>query len=356
MSSNLKQPLVAALRPALAALIGLSLGVALTAFAGENPWQVFMVILRGAIGTPYDAGMTLFYATPLILTGLAVALPYRAGLFNIGAEGQLLMGALAVAVVGVLLPTVSAPMSLLVSVLAAFAAGALWGGIAGWLRAYRGSHEVITTIMLNFIAAGLTSWVVLALIPSQDSQNPESARISANYMLEHFSAFSSAPVTWALPLAVVTALLVWLFLRFTVRGYELKATGLSIDAARFAGINVRFMQMLAMALGGGIAGLVGIAEVCGNSSRFRLGFSPDYGFIGIPVALMARAHPLGAVASALLFAVLQKGTAELDLETTYVTRDLAAIIQAMVVLAVAAEGGFTWLKWRRAKPEVKNHA
>ena len=119
-----------------------------------------------------------------------------------------------------------------------------------------------------------------------------------------------------------------------------------------SGISVRYQQWLALTLGGGLAGLVGVAEVMGNSGRFRIGFSPDYGFIGIPVALLARAHPLGLVFSALLFGALQKGTAELDLETTYVTRDLAAMIQAMVVLAVSAEGGLTL--WRRHRLAVQS--
>ncbi|MBM4252839.1 MAG: ABC transporter permease [Deltaproteobacteria bacterium] len=341
------------LRPVVAALVGLLLGVGLTAFAGENPWQVLVVIIQGAVGTSYDLGMTLFYATPLIFTGLAVALPFRAGLFNIGAEGQLLMGAVAVAALGVSLPNIPAPYSAVLAVLVAFAGGALWGAMAGWLRAYRGSHEVITTIMLNFVAAGLTSWVVLALIPSTDSQNPESAKIGAGYMWHAFSLFGGAPVTAALLLAGLVALGIWLALKYTVRGFELKATGLNTDAARFAGIDTRLTQLWVMAIGGGLAGLVGVAEVCGNSGRFRLGFSPDYGFIGIPVALMARAHPLGLVASALMFGILQKGTSELDLETDHVTKDLAGIIQAMVVLAVAADGALAWLMRLRRQTAAK---
>jgi simple sugar transport system permease protein len=218
---------------------------------------------------------------------------------------------------------------------------------------------VITTIMLNFVAAGLTSWVVLTLLPSADTQNPESAKIGAGYLWSAFTVFGGAPVTWALPLAIAVGIAIWLGLKYTVRGFELRATGLNAEAARFTGIDTRLTQLWVMTIGGGLAGLVGVAEVCGNSGRFRLGFSPDYGFIGIPVALMARAHPLGLVASALMFGILQKGTSELDLETDHVTKDLAGIIQAMVVLAVAADGTLAWLmrlrRERRAPGGGKAH-
>ena len=357
--TSIRGTVAQSLRPVAAALIGLILGVGLTALAGENPWQVLVVIVQGAVGTSYDLGMTLFYATPLIFTGLAVALPFRAGLFNIGAEGQLLMGAVAVTALAVCLPNIPSPYNAVLAVLVAFLGGGLWGAIAGWLRAYRGSHEVITTIMLNFVAAGLTSWVVLTLLPSADTQNPESARIGAGYLWSAFTVFGGAPVTWALPLAIGVGIAIWLGLKYTVRGFELRATGLNAEAARFTGIDTRLTQLWVMTIGGGIAGLVGVAEVCGNSGRFRLGFSPDYGFIGIPVALMARAHPLGLVASALMFGILQKGTSELDLETDHVTKDLAGIIQAMVVLAVAADGALAWLmrlrRERRAPGGGKAH-
>lgn len=342
--ANLKK----GLRPILGAMVGLALGVLVTYFAGEEPWQVFLVLVDGAFGSPYSFGMTLFYATPLILTGLAVALPFKAGLFNIGAEGQLTMGALAAAAVGILAPDLPTLVGIPLAALCAFLAGALWGLVPGWLKAVRGSHEVITTIMLNFVAAGLASWVVLYLIRSVDSQNPESQRVGASYLIESIAWFEGAPVTIALPFALAVAVGVWAFLKYTVRGFETRAVGEGADAAGTSGIDVARTQMLALALAGGLAGLVGVAEVLGNSGRFRIGFSPDFGFIGIPVALLARSHPLALVLSALLFGALHKGASELDLETMYVTRDLSYVIQAMVVLAVSAEASFSL--WRRRRP------
>lgn len=337
----MRNALLGALRPLLATLVGLGLGVAATAFAGENPLTVLGLIFTGAFGSSYDLGMTLFYATPLVFTGLAVALPFHAGLFNIGAEGQLTMGALAVAALGALVPGLGPVTALAASALVAALAGALWGAVPGWLRAYRGGHEVISTIMLNFIAAGISGWVVLYIIKSTDSQNPESARIGAGYILAKIASFDGAPVTVASWLALAIALVLWALLARTARGFEITASGANPDAAKASGIDVAKTRVFAMAAGGAVAGLVGLAEVLGNAERFRIGFSPDYGFIGIPVALLARCHPAGVVLGALLFGALQRGTSGLELETDHVTRDLSSIIQALVILCVSVEGFWT---------------
>src|SRR5690349_4597016 len=161
------------LQPILAVVVGLCLGLAVTWIAGENPWHVFKILCLGAFGSSYDLGMTLFYATPLLLTGLSVMLAFHAGLFNIGAEGQLTMGALAVAALGACWPKCPGLLAPVLGILVAAVGGAVWGAIPGWLRARRGSHEVINTIMLNFIAAGLASYVTLYLLKDTSTQNPE---------------------------------------------------------------------------------------------------------------------------------------------------------------------------------------
>src|SRR5262249_222512 len=150
--------------------------------------------------------------------------------------------------------------------------------------ARRGSHEVITTIMLNFIAVGISSYVTLYLLKSPDSQNPETRTIGHNYLLHQFNFFNPAPVSLALPLALGCAGLVWILLSRTALGFQIRAVGQSEPAARAAGINTANIKIIAMTLAGGLAGLVGVAEVLGNSARFKVGFSPEYGFIGIAVA------------------------------------------------------------------------
>ncbi len=337
------------LQPILAVALGLAVGLAITWIAGENPWHVLQILTKSAFGSGYDIGMTLFYTTPLIFTGLAVAVPFQAGLFNIGAEGQLTLGALAAAALGALLPGIPSPLAPLLACLAAFLAGSVWGAIPGWLRARRGSHEVINTIMLNFVAAGIASYVTLYLLKNPDSQNPETRPIGAGYLLHQFAVFGGAPVSAALPLAILVAFLVWILLRRTVIGYEMRAVGQSESAARAAGIDSGKMRIIAMTLAGGLAGLVGVGEVLGNAGKFRMGFSPEFGFIGIAVALLGRNQPAGVVASALLFGALHKGTADLDLETEHVTRDLSLILQALVILSVSAEGLWSWMK-KRGEP------
>jgi simple sugar transport system permease protein len=237
-------------------------------------------------------------------------------------------------------------MAPVLAILAAILAGTIWGAIPGWLRARRGSHEVINTIMLNFVAAGLASYVTLYLLKNPDSQNPETRPIGAGYLIHQFSVFGGAPVSLALPLAIFAAVLVWILLWRTVVGYEMRAVGQSEPAARAAGINPARMRIIALSVGGGLAGLVGVGEVLGNAGKFRLGFSPEYGFMGIAVALLGRNQPGGVIAAALLFGALHKGTADLDLETEHVTRELSLVLQALIILSVSAEGLWSWMKKR----------
>jgi simple sugar transport system permease protein len=293
--------------------------------------------------------MTLFYATPLIFTGLSVAVAFHAGLFNIGAEGQLTLGALAAAAVGAVWPRLWSPLAPVLAGLAAILAGTLWGAIPGWLRARRGSHEVINTIMLNFVAAGLASYVALYVLKNPNSQNPETRPIGAGYLIHKFSIFDGAPVSLALPLALLAAILVWVFLWRSVLGFELRAVGHSESAARAAGIDPGRIRIIAMCLAGGLAGLVGVGEVLGYAGKFKVGFSPEYGFIGIAVALLGRNQPAGVVAAALLFGALHKGAAALDLETERVTQELSLVLQALIILSVSAEGLWSWLKRREPK-------
>jgi general nucleoside transport system permease protein len=333
-------------------MLGLSLGLMVTWLAGETPWHVAKILTHSAFGSTYDFGMTLFYATPLIFTGLSVAVAFHAGLFNIGAEGQLTVGALAAAAVGALFPGVPGGLAPVLATAGATLAGGFWGGIPGWLRARRGSHEVINTIMLNFIGAGVASYVVMHWLKNPESQNPESKPIGPGYVVAQFQIFGGAPVGPALLVALAAALLVWFLLWRTALGFEIRAVGQSECAAQAAGIDVGKIRILAMALAGALAALVSVPEILGNAGKFRLGFSPEYGFIGIAVALLGRNSPVGVVAAALLFGALHKGTADLDLETEHVTREVSLVLQALVILSVSADGLWAWLRPPAFKQEL----
>lgn len=332
-------------------VLGLTLALMLTLFAGENPWNIFMVLVRSAFGSSYDLGMTLSYTTPLLFCGLSVAVAFHAGMFNIGAEGQLTMGVVAAAAIGVLFPTVPFPLASFFAFSCAMIVSGLWGWIVGMLKAYRGSHEVIITIMMNFIAAGLASWFTLHIIPTRDSQNPESAMVAPQYMFKDYDLiarfFPDTPVNASLGMALVLAVLLWIFLWKTSWGYELRAVGTNPDAAHRAKISEKKWQILAMTLAGAFAGCVALSEVLGSAGQYRIGFSPDYGFIGIAVALMANNNPLGIILSAFLMGALHKGATDLDLETTTITRDFSRILQALIILGVTAQGYWAWIQHKR---------
>lgn len=336
-------------------ILGLCVALSLTLFAGENPFNIFMILMRSAFGSMYDLGLTLSYTTPLIFCGLSVAIGFHAGLFNIGAEGQLTIAVVTAAAVGVLFPNIPFPLAPMVAFAAALLAGGLWGWIAGWLRAYRGSHEVIITIMLNFIAAGLASWFTLQIIPNPNSQSPETAVVSPNYMFKDYDLvarlFPDTPANASLGFAIVFAVVMWIFLWKTPWGFALRAVGSNPEAAHRAGISGKRAQMLAMALAGALAGCVALSEVLGSTGQYRIGFSPDYGFIGIAVALLANNNPLGIIAAAFLMGALHKGASDLDLETSTITRNFSQIIQALIILGVTAQGYWAWINKNKRRKD-----
>jgi ABC-type uncharacterized transport system permease subunit len=330
------------LRPLGSVALGLLIGSLVAWVAGENPLAVLKIMGVGVFGSPYDVGMTLYYATILSLTGLAVAVPFRCGVFNIGGEGQLLIGAFCAAIVASQLAStlelssfqLSPGMHVLIVVVSAGLAGGVWGSVAGWIRAYRGGHEVISSIMLNFIAAALTSWLTLSFFLAPNSQSPETQEIDPAYMLSKWAFFEGSPVTSMLLMAFALSVLLWSLYRFHSFGFKQNATKSAERAAEIGGIDISRQRFLAMTLGGVLAGLAGAAMVMSSAGKFRLDMSDGFGFMGIPVALLAKGHMMGTFFAAILFAALHHGASALDLEAQFVTRDLALIIQAIVVVIV----------------------
>jgi simple sugar transport system permease protein len=334
--------------------IGLSASLLLVLIAGENPFSIFQIIIHAAFGSVYDFGMTLSYVAPLIFTGLSVAIALQAGLFNIGAEGQMLIGTAACTGFAVFFPNIPFPWAPILALAVGICGGSFWGWFVGWAKSRLGSHEVIMTIMMNFIASGLVGWFVLHVIPSTDTQNPESALISSNYAMQSrdiiAQIFVDTPASSAIIIGIILAIAMWIFLRWTPLGFALRATGLNAEAAERSGINVKKIQVLAMVLAGFCASFVAYSEILGSTGRLRLGFSPDYGFLGIAVAILASNHPLGVVASAFLLGALHKGATDLDLETMTITRDFSKIIQGLIILASLAQYG--WIQRLRTKNAV----
>jgi simple sugar transport system permease protein len=300
----------------------------------------------------------LFNATPLIFTGLAVAVAFRCGLLNIGAEGQLYVAAFAAAWVGMkfgapdpentfVTPFFHLPIYLLLPLccLAAIIAGAVWGGIPGILKARFGSHEVINTIMLNFIAVALLSYFTQYRFKIPGDPIMETAKVSPQAHLPTLGKFipdfpSWIPLNLAFVLAVLACILVYVFLWKTKWGYEMRATGANPSAAEYGGVSIRKQIILAMAISGGLAGMVGINEVLGYRHRYYDGFSANYGFVGIAVALLGRNHPVGVFLAAILFAILLRGGIFVDAYTIHVSKDIVDMLQGIVIVFVAAEAMF----------------
>ena len=328
--------MIRAIVPWLVAFALTSLAVAAV---GESPTLVFKVLLASAFGGVDNISATLYYATPLLFTGTAVCLALEAGLFNIGAEGQLYMGALFAASWGILTrnstySTTAAAGIVFLGIAFSFLGGALWGGLAGYLRVKRKTHEVIVTILLNFIAAAIVNWAVLNPLKNTETQALETLWIHEAVRLPKLWA----QATYGFPLAVLTAALVLFTVRKTWWGFRVRATGKNHVAAEVEGMSPAKHQWAAFTISGGIAGMVGFNEVFANSHRLLDGFSPGFGFTGLAIALLSRGNFIALVAACILFGALYKGSLDLDLETEKVTRDLSAVIQALVLLALALRG------------------
>jgi simple sugar transport system permease protein len=336
----------------------LALGAVVIAWIGESPLHVGSALVHGIFGSWSGIAAVLFQATTLLFVGLAVAVPYRAGLFNIGGEGQLLVGAFAAAMIPLALPMLPGIVIIPLAMAAAALAGALWGAIPGLLRATRGVHEVVNTIMMNFIAAGLTGYLTVHVF-QDPGMIPQTAAIPEGARLPRLGAFpigqnpipSSSPANAAIFIALGAVFFVSWLVHRTPFGYELRALGQGERAAITAGISPKRTILAAMAWGGALAGLGGVNEVLGFRYRFLDNFAGGIGFLGIAVALLGRLSGWGIIAAALLLGALSAGAIEIDLFTR-VPRDIILIVQAVILLFVLASErmarGWRGLEKRRA--------
>jgi simple sugar transport system permease protein len=358
--------------PTLAIFTGLLLGAVFIVLTSESfyaAWKVspitglkeawdivvtaYSALFTGAIGSPkeifsaiihldpealkeamYPLTESLVAATPYIFGGLSVALGFRVGLFNIGAEGQVFMGAIFATFVGYSLTGLPFFIHMPLAFLAGAVGGGLWGFIPGWLKARTGAHEVINTIMLNYIAFRLSDWLLTGPMQRPESFNPVSPTIMESAKLTRFFA---DPIRLHLGfiLALGVAWLVWWFLFKTEWGFYLRSVGANLHAARYAGMNVPLAIILGMTLAGALAGLAGGNEVLGVNYYLAMAFSSGYGFDSIAIALLGRSHPLGVVLAALLFGALRNGATSMQVAAG-IPNDIISIVQAFVLVFIAA--------------------
>lgn len=303
---------------AIRAALAIAAAIALLAFSaaafGHSPRELLAILFTGSVGSAFAFHNTLLKSVPLLLTGLSVVLAFRAGVWNIGGEGQFIVGALAA--------LLASRYGAVASLLAAMLAGAAWSSIASLMRLWRNAPEVLTTILLNFIAIHLLGWCVNGPLRERAAMYPQTDLAAA-----------SLPRFAGVAIAIAAGVVAWWLLYRTREGLRLRATGFNASAAEWAGVNVRAQVARAMAISGAAAGLAGGIELLGVTHRLFERFAAGYGYSGIAVALLAQLHPLGALASSFFFGALVTGAGELQ-RTANISSAVAVFGQAVVILVL----------------------
>ncbi|MDW8402599.1 ABC transporter permease [Chloroflexus sp.] len=326
--------------PILAVFSALVVGAFIIGITGADWQAAYIGLWEGAFGSPRAIADTVVRSTPFIICGLAVALAFKAGLFNIGAEGQLYAGAVAAVVIGTTLQ-MPAIFHIPATLIAGALGGAAWAAIAGFLKARTGAHEVINTIMLNYIALRMTDWLIRSKTPyilgdPADTTGARSRLIAETARLPGIQVGSSTILHLGIPLAIVLVFVIaWLLYRTTL-GFEMRTAGTNPNAARYAGISVPRTIVLAMAFAGGLAGVAGAIEVAGVRGALSADFFSGLGFDAIAVALLARANPVGIIFSGLLWGGLLTGARLMQVRAS-LSIDVIKIVQALIIMFVAAD-------------------
>jgi ABC-type uncharacterized transport system permease subunit len=326
---------------AAAILIALLAGALLILAAGSDVLTAYRTLWTGAFGSPQNLSNTLVETVPLALIGVGVALSFRIGLFNVGAEGQLLLGGLAAGLVGLHLPGAAPLVVLPAMALAAMAAGAGWASVASVLKVYLGANEVLTTIMLNYVAVFAVTYLLNGPVRDPSSPLAQTAALPPAAILP--TLLPGTTLHAGILLAIVAAIIGQLYLSRRVWGFHLKVIGLNPDAARNAGLPVRRMLLSAFAVSGALAGLAGMCQVSGVQGRMIADLSPGYGYTAIVVALLGRTSPLGALLAALFFGGLTVGGAAMETGVG-VPASVVTIIEYLVVLLLIAHGAWQTLR------------
>jgi general nucleoside transport system permease protein len=316
--------------PLLSVVLALAIGAILLLLSGVNPLTAYAALFQGALGSPEAIGRTLEKTTPLIFGGLAVAFAFQAGLFNIGGQGQLLVGAIFAAYLGFAIEGLPLIIHMPLALIGGSLAGAVWGGIAGVLKAYTGAHEVITTIMLNFIAINLTDFL------ANGAWKAEGIVARTPVILESAAIPKWGPYPWGFLIAVLMSIVTWYLLYRTTLGYAIRTTGLNANAALYAGIKVSTVIVLVMAFSGFLAGMGGAVETLGVVGRYQPGFNVGLGFDGITIALLAKTNPLGVIPAALLLGAMDAGGSQMQFSAG-VRFEIIDIIKGLILFFVSAD-------------------
>jgi len=330
---KIKQTVTGVTVPLFAVFIALVAGSVILFLSGIHPLHAYQSLIEGSFGSISSFSRTLDKATPLLFSGLAIAFAFKAGLFNIGAQGQLIFGAFAAGVVGASFKSLPSGFHIPVSLFAGAMAGGLYSAIQGFLKAYTGAHEVITGIMLNYVALNFTDYL---------SSGPYMDRTAGNIVARTPVILESArfPHIHIMPmgflLAVLVAFLVWWILKYTTWSFAIQTVGMNSHASRYAGIRVRYIVIVTMLFSGMLAGVGGSVETLGIVHRFQPGFNTGLGFEGITIALLGKTHPLGILFASVLFGAMKAGASQMQFSSG-AAPELVDVIMAIVLFFVAAD-------------------
>ena len=315
--------------PVLSIIVSFLIGCIIIAALGASPADAMRYLWKGAFGNVRNLGTTFSRATPLIFTTLCACFAYRCGVFNLGGEGQFIIGSILACYIATKSPLTGVPAILLCAVAGA-AGGGLWAAIAGLLKVYRGQNEMIITIMLNYVATLLmgvvyTNWL-------RDGSVPQTVAVPDQTRLPSFLGLRA---TIAFPVAIIAGIVIFYFLFYTSPGFQLRAVGLNMTAAKVNGFNVKRYLLMSFVVSGAIAGLGGALELLGTQLRLINGFGAGYGFDGVAMALIASLHPLAGILVAIFFAALRVGSTTMQ-TATGVPTSVSDIIQALVIVFTVA--------------------
>ncbi|MCX5569084.1 ABC transporter permease [Kaistia nematophila] len=329
-----------------AVLAAFVVGAALIAAVGVNPLTAYSALFEAALGSRNGLAETLLRTVPLSLCGLGIALAFRAGVFNVGAEGQLFLGGTAAAAMGVAGAGLPGIVLLPAMALAAMLAGALWSGLAAWLKLRFRADELITTIMLNYVAIHLVGFLLHGPLRDPNAALAQTARLTADARLPVL--LSGTRLHAGILIVVIAVILAHLFLWKRTNGFRLRVVGLNPRAALNAGMNVRGTILFGFLICGALAGLAGFAEVSGVQRRMIENLSPGFGYTAIIIALLGQTNPFGVLAAAFLFAALQIGATTME-SAAGVPGTLTTVIQGLVVLFLLGRPALAMLRARLAK-------
>lgn len=316
----------------VAVLIALAMGAVIIMLIDESPIKVFMTLMRGAFGDQAKIAGTLLQTTPILICGIAACIGLRGGMFNVGIEGQLFLGGFAAAWVGFAMP-LPPGLHVVVAMTVAVIAGAAWVSIPAFFRTRYGTNEVVSTILSNYVAVLLTSYLTIFLFKRPGGWSETPPILATAYLPE---LFSFSRLNWGLIIGLALAFFVAWFFRSTAKGYSISMVGSAPKFAEYGGIDVKRQGFLVLLASGAVGGLAGGIETLGVHHRFMEGFAPGFGFDGLIAALLANGSPIGTIVTALFFGALRNGSLLLETDTN-ASREIITVIQALIILSVSAQ-------------------